>query len=53
MAKARKDNKGRSRYSPQVYEFEDRQFVLTNDLYAKNVEKVRNLFTKLGLISAE
>ena len=45
---ARKDAKQHDRYSPQVYTINRQQFLLTNDLYGKNLEPIANFFNKLA-----
>ena len=45
---ARKDAKQHDRYSPQVYTINGQQFLLTNDLYGKNLEPIANFFNKLA-----
>lgn len=47
------DKKGHARYSPKIYHIDNRQFLMTNDLYDKNLEKVKNTFLNLGLIEEE
>ena len=47
----RKDAKNHVRYSPQVYSFNKRSFLITNDLYDKNVTPVENIFNEFNLIN--
>ena len=49
----RKDNKGHYRYSPTTYTYDNRQFMLTNDLYERNLEKVKNTFIELNILPEE
>lgn len=41
---------GHSRYSPQVFTFNNREFILTNDLYNKNLEGIQQYLTNQNLI---
>lgn len=43
----RKDSKGYNRYSPQVYTINDNRYLLTNNLYPKNLTLIRSYFEKL------
>lgn len=43
----RKDEKGYTRFSPQVYNINNREFLMTNSLYTKNVQLIENFFNNL------
>lgn len=45
--KAARSVKGHARYSPYIYTIQNRQFLLTNDLYAKNLQPIKDFFEKL------
>ena len=40
----RKDSKGRSRFAPQQYKKDNQVFLLTNDLYSKNLPLIKKFF---------
>ena len=44
------NNKKHYRYSSTYYRFNNRSFLLTNDLYNKNLDKIRNTFLSLNLL---
>ena len=44
----RKDSKGYNRYSPQVYVINNNNYLLTNNLYPKNLTLIRSFFEKLS-----
>ena len=44
----RKDQKGHVRYSPQIYTINKRSYLMTNDLYSKNLTSIQEFFAKLG-----
>ena len=44
----RKDQKGHVRYSPQIYTINKRSYLMTNDLYSKNLTPIQEFFAKLG-----
>ena len=43
----RKDQKGYTRYSPQEYIINDGKYLLTNNLYPKNLNLIKNYFDQL------
>lgn len=43
----RKDSKGYNRYSPQIYMINNNKYLLTNNLYPKNLTLIREYFEKL------
>ena len=46
-------NKGHNRYTQVTYKVGDRTMLITNDIYVKNVIKIRQKFVELGLIDDE
>jgi len=44
----RRDTKGYNRYSPQVYKINNNSYLLTNNLYPKNLTLIRSYFEKLS-----
>lgn len=47
------DKKGHPRYSPRIYTINNKQYLMTNDLYSKNLEKFKETFKALNFITEE
>ena len=48
LAASRKDAKGYVRFSPQQYQIGKKLYLLTNDLYAKNLAPIQDYFAQLN-----